>query len=123
MTKTVCVVDADWVVAWDASNRRHAYLEHGDVAFTGDTLAFVGRRYPGRADETIDGRGLMVMPGLIDVHSHPGLEASYRGIREEHGVPEMYMSGLFERARPTGRTTRASSPAPRPPTASCSAPA
>ena len=38
------------------------------------------------------------MPGLIDVHSHPCLEASYRGIREEHGVPEMYMSGLFERA-------------------------
>ena len=98
MTKTVCVKNADWVVAWDASSRRHAYLEHGDVAFAGDTLAFVGRDYPGRADETIDGRGLMVMPGLIDVHSHPCLEASYRGIREEHGVPEMYMSGLFERA-------------------------
>ena len=97
-TKTVCVKNADWVVAWDASSRRHAYLEHGDVAFAGDTLTFVGRDHPGRADETIDGRGLMVMPGLIDVHSHPCLEASYRGIREEHGVPEMYMSGLFERA-------------------------
>ena len=98
MDKTVCVKNADWVVAWDASSRRHAYLEHGDVAFAGDTLTFVGRDYSGRADETIDGRGLMVMPGLIDVHSHPCLEASYRGIREEHGVPEMYMSGLFERA-------------------------
>src|SRR5262245_26015281 len=40
----------------------------------------------------------MAMPGLIDVHSHPNHEASYRGIREEHGVPEMYMSGLFERS-------------------------
>lgn len=97
-TKTVCVKNADWVVAWDASSRRHAYLEHGDVVFASDTLTFVGRDYSGRADETIDGRGLMVMPGLIDVHSHPCLEASYRGIREEHGVPEMYMSGLFERA-------------------------
>jgi cytosine/adenosine deaminase-related metal-dependent hydrolase len=98
MTKTMCVKNADWVVAWDASSRRHAYLEHGDVVWSGDTLTFVGRDYSGRADETIDGRGLMVMPGLIDVHSHPCLEASYRGIREEHGVPEMYMSGLFERA-------------------------
>ena len=98
MDKTVCVKNADWVVAWDASSRRHAYLEHGDVVFASDTLTFVGRDYSGRADETIDGRGLMVMPGLIDVHSHPCLEASYRGIREEHGVPEMYMSGLFERA-------------------------
>ena len=83
-TKTVCVKNADWVVAWDASSRRHAYLEHGDVVFAGDTLTFVGRDYSGRADETIDGRGLMVMPGLIDVHSHPCLEASYRGIREEY---------------------------------------
>jgi cytosine/adenosine deaminase-related metal-dependent hydrolase len=98
MDKTVCVKNADWVVAWDASSRRHAYLEHGDVVFASGTLTFVGRDYSGRSDETIDGRGLMVMPGLIDVHSHPGHEASYRGIREEHGVPEMYMSGLFERA-------------------------
>ena len=98
MTTTVCIRNADWVVAWDASSRRHAYLEHGDVAFSGNSIVFVGRSYPGVADETIDGRGLMVMPGLVDVHSHPALEASYRGIREEHGVPEMYMSGLFERA-------------------------
>ena len=93
--KTVCVKNADWVVAWDATNGRHAYLERADVAWDGETLLHVGRGYAGRADETIDGRGLMVMPGLIDVHSHPCLEASYRGIREEHGVPEMYMSGTI----------------------------
>jgi 5-methylthioadenosine/S-adenosylhomocysteine deaminase len=98
MTKTVCIRNADWVVAWDPSTRRHAYLQGGDVAFAGDTLTFVGKSYPGRADETIDGRHLMVMPGLVDIHAHPNLEAIYRGIREEHGVPEMYMSGLFERS-------------------------
>ena len=97
MTTTVCIKNADWVVAWDATERRHAYLEHGDVVFADSTLTFVGRNYSGAADQTIDGRGLMVMPGLIDIHAHPGHEASYRGIREEHGVPEMYMSGLFER--------------------------
>src|SRR5262250_2147767 len=97
MTTTVCIKNADWVVAWDAPQRRHAYLEHGDVVFADSTLTFVGRNYSGAADQTIDGRGLMVMPGLIDIHAHPGHEASYRGIREEHGVPEMYMSGLFER--------------------------
>jgi len=98
MTKTVWVRNADWVVAWDPSARRHAYLKDGDVVFAGNALTFVGRGYAGAADQTIDGRGLMVMPGLIDVHSHPNHEASYRGIREEHGVPEMYMSGLFERS-------------------------
>src|SRR5215471_2350147 len=98
MTGTVCIRNADWVVAWDGSAGRHAYLRGGDVAFADGALTFVGRGYRGAADEIVEGRGLMVMPGLIDVHSHPNLEASYRGIREEHGVPEMYMSGLFERA-------------------------
>ena len=53
MTKTVCVKNADWVVAWDASSRRHAYLEHGDVVFAGDTLTFVGRELfgPRRRDD------------------------------------------------------------------------
>jgi cytosine/adenosine deaminase-related metal-dependent hydrolase len=96
---TTCIRNADWVVAWDAGSARHTYLQGADVAFAGNTLTFVGRGYAGPADETIDGRGVMVMPGLVDVHSHPMLEASYRGIREEHGVPEMYMSGLFERAQ------------------------
>jgi len=88
MTRTVRITNADWVVAWDPSNGRHAYLEHGDVVFAGNSITFVGRGYAGAADETIDGRGLMVMPGLVNVHAHPGHEASYRGIREEHGVPD-----------------------------------
>ena len=98
MPRTVCIRNADWVVAWDSSSRRHAYLGGGDVAFAGNAITFVGKRYGGAADETIDGRGLLVMPGLVDVHAHPGHEASYRGIREEHGVPELYMTGLFERS-------------------------
>jgi cytosine/adenosine deaminase-related metal-dependent hydrolase len=90
--------NADWVVAWDTAAGRHVYLRHADVVFSGNTLSHVGPGYAGRADETVDARGLMVMPGLVDIHSHPGHEASYRGIREEHGVPEMYMTGLFERS-------------------------
>src|SRR5215471_1247804 len=66
MTTTVCIKNADWVVAWDATERRHAYLEHGDVVFADSTLTFVGRNYSGAADQTIDGRGLMYMPGLFE---------------------------------------------------------
>jgi 5-methylthioadenosine/S-adenosylhomocysteine deaminase len=98
MTDTVLIRNADWVVAWDPSANRHVYLRDADVAWAGDSLTFVGKGHRGAAAQTVDGRGLMVMPGLIDVHSHPALEASYRGIREEHGVSEMYMSGLFERS-------------------------
>ena len=98
MPSTTCIRNAACILAWDAPNRRHAYLMDGDVAFAGEIVTFVGRHYKGIADTTIDGRELMVMPGLIDLHSHPSTEPFYRGVREEHGVPAMYMSGLFERS-------------------------
>lgn len=98
MARTVCIKNAGWVIAWDAAAKRHAYLTGGDVVFTGSKIDFVGRGWTGKADETVDGNGLMVMPGLINVHSHPNSEPLWRGIREEHGVPEMYMSGLYERS-------------------------
>ena len=98
MTTTV-IKNADWVIAWDAGASRHVYKRGIDVAFTDDRIVHVGPNHAGVADVTIDGKGRMVMPGLIDIHSHPHHEPAYRGIREEHGVASMYMSGLFERSQ------------------------
>jgi cytosine/adenosine deaminase-related metal-dependent hydrolase len=98
MTKTTLIKDCDWVVAWDAKAGRHHYLRHADVAFSGNRLVHVGAGFAGKADETVAGKGLMAMPGLIDIHSHPSLEPFYRGVREEHGTPTLYMTGLFERS-------------------------
>ena len=98
MPTTTCIRNAACIVAWDATNQRHAYLMGGDVAFTDDTLTYIGRHYDGAVDTTIDGTHLMVMPGLVNLHSHPSTEPFFRGVREEHGVPSMYMSGLYERS-------------------------
>jgi len=95
--KVTCIRAADWVVAWDETNRRHVYRRHIDVVFAGSRLVFVGPQFTGRVDETIDGRALLVIPGLIDIHAHPTTEPAFKGVRETHGVPEMYMSGLYER--------------------------
>ncbi|MGQ0655878.1 MAG: amidohydrolase family protein [Betaproteobacteria bacterium] len=109
MSVTV-IRNAQWAIAWDEGAQRHAYRRGVDVAFEGATLTHVGVRYEGAADTSIDGRGLMVMPGLVNVHCHPGHENVYRGIREEHGVAKMGMSGLFERSQayaPTDPALRA----------------
>lgn len=98
MPHVTCIRNAACIVAWDDVRRRHAYLTDGDLAFADELVTFVGRRFPGSADTTIDGRDLMVMPGLIDIHSHPSTEPFYRGVREDHGVPAMHMSGLYERS-------------------------
>ena len=103
MSNVTLIRNADWVIAWDESSKSHGYLRNADVAFQGNTIIHVGKSYDGKPDHVIDGRDLMVMPGLVDIHSHPSLEPSWRGIREEHGVPEMYMTGLYERSVAYGR--------------------
>ncbi len=90
--------NVDWIVAWDRQRGSHAYLRGGDLAFDGNAIIHVGGAYDGPADRVIDGTGLCLIPGLVDVHAHPSSEVFYRGIREDHSVPEHYMSGLFERS-------------------------
>jgi len=92
---TTLIKNADWAIAWDASAKRHVYRKGIDVAFTDDAIVHVGPHFTGAADATIDGRGRMVMPGFVNIHAHPSHEPVYRGIREEHGVANMYMSSLY----------------------------
>ncbi len=98
MTTTV-IHNADWVIAWDHPGRRHIYCRGIDVVFADDKIIFVGRGYTGPADRVIDGEDRLVLPGLIDIHSHPEHEPLYRGVREEHGVRNMHMTGLYERSQ------------------------
>jgi 5-methylthioadenosine/S-adenosylhomocysteine deaminase len=96
---TTLIRNADWAIVWDAHEKRHVYRKGIDVAFDHDRITHVGPGFKGTADTTVDGRGLMVMPGLVNIHSHLGHEPAYRGIREEHGVANMYMSSLYERSQ------------------------
>jgi 5-methylthioadenosine/S-adenosylhomocysteine deaminase len=96
---TTVIKNAAWVIAWDEGRGRHVYRRGLDVAFTDEQISFVGRGFAGPADVTIDGSDRLVMPGLIDIHSHPEHEPLYRGIREEHGLPSMHMTGLYERSQ------------------------
>ena len=98
MTTTV-IRNADWAIAWDEVAGRHVYRRNIDIAFTCGTIVFVGPNYPGAADRVIDGSDRLILPGLIDIHSHPEHEPLYRGVREEHGLRNMHMTGLYERSQ------------------------
>jgi 5-methylthioadenosine/S-adenosylhomocysteine deaminase len=90
------IAKAAWTVGWDSRTGGHAYLRDVDVAFQDDRIIFVGERFEGHADRTLDGRNRLVMPGLIDVHSHLAGEILGRGLIEELGNPRLYMSGLYD---------------------------
>lgn len=100
MPQTTVVRNADWIVAWDgaagADAGRHCYRRNGDVAFTDDAVVQVGGSFEGHADREIDGAGLMVMPGLVNVHSHPMSEGLNKGYAEDGGNPRLGMSGLYD---------------------------
>ena len=93
---TTVIRNAAWIAAWDGNG--HRYLRDGDLAFTGNRIVHVGGPYEGPAERSIDGARRFVMPGLVDIHSHPHTEPAYKGVREDHGVPEMYDTGLYERS-------------------------
>ncbi|HEX5327001.1 MAG TPA: amidohydrolase family protein [Acetobacteraceae bacterium] len=93
---TTLIRNAAIVVAWDAGTAAHVYMPGADVAFEGGTLQFVGRAYDGEAEHVIDGTGLMVMPGLVDIHSHPSSEPMNKGLIDEVGSPGFYNSSLYE---------------------------
>ena len=85
---------ADTVVAW--AGGKHVYMPGADVAFEGGAIRFVGRGYDGVADSEVDGSGFMVMPGLVNIHTHPSSEPMNKGLLDEIGSPGLYNSSLYE---------------------------
>jgi len=96
MTETTVIRDAAWVVAWDKSSGAHCYRRDVDLAFSGGTITFLGKRYSGSSEREIDGRDLMVMPGLINVHTHAGWEPVRKGMTDEIRSPGFWHSSLYE---------------------------
>lgn len=101
MPGPILIRDLAWAVLWDASAGAHRYARGVDLLMDGGRIAGIAPHDPAAppADgvEVLDGRALMAMPGLVNLHSHPTTEPAYRGIREDHGVPEQQMTGLYER--------------------------
>lgn len=93
---TTLIRDADFVIAWDAARAAHVYMPGADVAFADGVLTFVGRSYAGPVDAEVSGGGMMVMPGLVNIHSHPSSEPMNKGFLDEIGSPGLYNSSLYE---------------------------
>lgn len=93
---TTCIRRAAWAVVWDATSGAHAYLRDADVVFENDRITFIGKDYAGKADRVFDGQRLCVMPGLVNAHTHLMSECLGRGLIEELGNPNLYMSGLYD---------------------------
>jgi cytosine/adenosine deaminase-related metal-dependent hydrolase len=96
MSATTCIRNIAWLIAWDPREARHVFRRDADLAFAGDRIVFVGVGYAGPAEAEIDGRGLMVCPGLVDIHCHGAGQIHYKGVREDLSNRHFFGSALYD---------------------------
>ena len=93
---TTVIRNARWLIAWDEAGKQQVFLQGADLAFRGNEIIHCGPDYNGPVDVEVDGRDRMVMPGLVDIHSHPMSEPMNKGFNEEVGSKYLGMSSLYE---------------------------
>jgi cytosine/adenosine deaminase-related metal-dependent hydrolase len=93
--QTIVWKQIDWLVAWDSAQEKQVYLRKADLVVRGNLIGFVGWNYEGPADRILDGSGLMVLPGLINLHSHPWSETLHKGYIEDFGNPALGMMAMY----------------------------
>lgn len=86
----------DWLVSWDASAGGHVYARNADLAFSPAGILHAGPDYCGPADRELSGRGRLVMPGLVNVHSHSGDEPIAKGVFDDVGTAALWGNALYE---------------------------
>ncbi len=85
-----------WVVAWDATRASHVYRRNIDVAIRASEIVFVDKGYGGAADAEVDCTQRLVLPGLVNIHTHPTSEPLRKGITDETRSPGFWHSSLYE---------------------------
>jgi len=88
--------NAAWVVAWDEARATHVYRRNIDLAMRDSNILFVGKGYDGAADAEVDCRRRLVLPGLVNIHTHPTSEPLRKGITDETRSPGFWHSSLYE---------------------------
>lgn len=94
MSSEKTLIKASYVIAFDGT--KHRYLRDGELVYQGEEIIFVGEKYDGEVDKTIDAAGRIVSPGLISTHAHLYESPMDRSFVEDRGSPQFYFSGLYE---------------------------
>jgi cytosine/adenosine deaminase-related metal-dependent hydrolase len=95
-TTTTVFRNAAWVVAWDNARAGHVYRRGIDVAIKGADILFIGKGFADAADVEIDCTDRLLLPGLVNIHTHPSSEPLRKGITDETRSPGFWHSSLYE---------------------------
>ncbi len=79
-----------WIVTQDAQRR----VIRGDVVVDGDRIVSVGPAYNGTADREIDATGDIVMPGMVNTHTHVAMSVM-KGVVDDLLFPD-FLDKVFK---------------------------
>ncbi|HEV3407766.1 MAG TPA: amidohydrolase [Gaiellaceae bacterium] len=63
-------------------DENHAVHAPGDLVLEDDRIAYAGPRYEGDADERLSAEGRLLMPGLVNAHTHAPMSI-FRGLADD----------------------------------------
>ena len=86
----ITVIRDAWIVTQD-ENRN---ILKGDIVIDGENILSVGKKYNGDADQEIDASGDIVMPGMINTHTHVAM-APLKGICDDLLFPD-FLDKVFK---------------------------
>ena len=86
----ITVIRDAWIVTQD---EKRSILK-GDIVVDGDKIVSVGTKYNGSADNEIDASGDIVMPGMINTHTHVAM-APLKGICDDLLFPD-FLDKVFK---------------------------
>src|SRR5258708_8170666 len=90
--------NVSWAVVRDGAVPRHVYRRDIDLFLKDGRIVEItpaGARPQGASEPVLDGKGLLALPGLVNINSHPTTAPGYRAVRKDHGVPGQRMTGLI----------------------------
>lgn len=96
MSQVTVLRGLSWAVVWDPDKGRHVYRQGVDVAFANGVISAIQSRYVGAFDRELDGSDCLLLPGWINIHSHPSSEPLRKGITDEILSPGFHHSSLYE---------------------------
>ncbi len=88
---SVLLKDVSWLVT---QNSTRAILRNTSVRIEDATITAIGPDLSGQADQTIDCRGKIVMPGLINTHTHLAMTL-FRGYADDLKLKEWLESRIW----------------------------
>src|ERR1041384_4304313 len=92
------LIQGGYFVGFDG--REHEIIKDGVVVYENDRVVYVGKEYKQGVDKTIDAKGCLVSPGLIDTHFHSGINASDYLLNEANKV-YYFASNYLSHGAPT----------------------